>query len=715
MTTDHPSFHLRDKIAVIHLASPPVNSLGHALRTAVAAALQRAISAPEVEGILLMGAGKMFCGGAAIEEFDLPVRAEPTLRTIIDLMEASPKPILAAIHGNALGGGLELALGCHYRIATKDAKLGLPEVTLGLLPGGGGTQRLPRLIGVAAALELILTGTRIGAAEALACRLVDAVLDRDLEANAVAWLSRRLGDGTPAPLSARTVSPSDRDAPALQEARSKAAKKPGTQPAVSACIDCVEASIRLPFEEGLAFERQRFLELVASPTSKALRYLFFAEREVAKVPGLGSTRTTHMVGCAAVVGAGFMGTGIAMCFANAGIPVRILDLDSASLRRGLERIRATYGAMVERGKLAQQHMDERTALILPAQTYADLGTADLVVEAVYEDLEAKKQVFEQLSTVCAPDAILATNTSRLDIGEMAAASGRPGQVVGMHFFSPAHVMRLLEVVRAPGTSDTVLATTMDVGRRIGKLPVAVGMCDGFVGNRMVAVYLREAGFLLEEGAEPLQVDQALERFGMAMGPFAMMDMVGLDISWGARKRLAATRQKDLRYSHVADALCLQGRFGQKTGSGYYRYEPGSRTPLPDPEVTALIERCAHEAGFTRKPMTDEVIVERTIYALVNEGARILEEGIAARASDIDLIYVNGYGFPKWRGGPMFYAAQSGIENVIERIRGFCAEHGSIWTPARLLPELSPQGSLWKKAPAMQLAALKKVGKVPQPG
>ena len=685
-------YETHDRIAVIRMESPPVNSLAHSLRIVVFEALDAALQDGEIDAVVLCGAGQHFCGGAAIDEFNLPVRAEPSLKTIIDCMEASPKPILAAIHGSALGGGLELALGCHYRVATPGAQLGLPEITLGLLPGGGGTQRLPRLVGVEAALKMILSGERLDGASAARIGLVDDVLagaegaGNEVAYPAVAWLQSRLAAPLPAPLSKKTAWPDSADGGGefFEQATEKTDKMKGNQRAARSCVACVRASTEMDFEQGLAFERSRFLELVTSSESVSLRHLFFAERKAARVPGVPADLRPEAIAEAAVVGAGLMGSGIAMCFANAGIPVRLLELNEEALNRGMQRIEKTYADSVAKGRLAQAAMDHRMGLITPTPRYEDLASVDLVVEAVFEEMQVKQQVFSQLDAVCKPEAILATNTSRLDIDEIASVTQRPGRIIGMHFFSPANVMRLLEVVRARCTSDQTLTTVMRVGRLLHKLPVSVGVCDGFVGNRMVATYFREAGFLLEEGASPSQVDKALLDFGMAMGPFAMSDMVGLDISWAGRKRMAATRPKHLRYSKVADVLCESGRLGQKTGAGYFRYEPGSRKPQPDPEVDQIIVRCAAEAGIARRMIPDQEIVERMIYALVNEGAKILEDGVASRASDIDLIYVNGYGFPASRGGPMFFAQTMGLMEVSQRIRTFHEAHGFFWELSPLL-------------------------------
>lgn len=677
-------------VALLTLRNPPVNSLSAVLRTELHAAIEAALADGTVRALVLAGDGDYFCCGAEIREFNTPLPArEPTLRSLIAQIEGAAKPVVAAIHGAALGGGLELALGCHYRVAQAGASLGLPEVKLGVLPGGGGTQRLPRLVGVERALSMIGGGDPVDAQLAAEWGLVDEVCAKDLIERASAYALAVADD----PLAARIVGARPVAAPAdagvYERARQEAARRYRGCVAPLACVDCVEYAARSTLDDGLAYERERFLELVNGPQSKAQRHLFFAERAAVKLPP--EWRAQAPIATVGVVGAGTMGGGIAMSLANAGLNVVLVERDAQALARGRDVITKNYAATAAKGKLSAAQVEERQARIRTSLQLDDLHDADLVIEAAFEDMAVKREIFQALDRVCKPAAILASNTSRLDIDEIGGFTGRPAQVLGMHFFSPANVMRLLEVVKGRKTDGNVVAAVFRLARKMGKLPVLVGVCDGFVGNRMVSPYTREAHFLLEEGATPAQVDGALQRFGMAMGPLRMADMAGLDISWAFRKRMALTRPARLRYSRVADRLCEQGRFGQKTGSGFYRYEAGSRTPVEDPDVLALIDACAREDGVARRVISDEEIVQRTMYALVNEGARILEEGIARRASDIDVIYVNGYGFPVHRGGPLFYAEQQGLAQVLATIRQFHAGHGELWRPAPLLERLVAQG------------------------
>jgi len=689
------NYSVRGGTAVITLNNPPVNAMGHAVRQELAAHLDAAWADPQVQSIVVIGAGKLFCGGADVKAFNTPAsRAEPSSRTIVKRIEESAKPVIAAIHGSALGLGLEFAMGCHYRIAQRGAKLGLPEVKLGLLPGGGGTQRLPRLAGVEAALGMILEGNPVDADAALKIGLVDEVAAGELLPAALEFAARVAARGEHPVASRRQALPPAE--PGWFEAqRGKIAASRRGLPAPLECLACIEAAVTRPFDEGMAFERERFDVLVNGTESKALRHLFLAERAAAKIADLPADTPVGEVRQVAVIGAGTMGSGIAMSFASAGIPVAMLETKQEALDRGLATIRKNYAGTVAKGKLAQAEAEARIARIETTLDFARMADADLVIEAVFEDMDVKKDLFRKLDATCKAGAILATNTSRLDVNEIAASTSRPASVIGLHFFSPANVMRLVEVVRGKATAPQVIATSMAVARRVGKLPVLVGVCDGFVGNRMVAQYAREAEFLLEEGATPEQVDGALKKFGLAMGRFAMSDLAGLDISWASRKRAAATRPAHLRYSKVADRLCELGRFGQKTGAGFYRYEAGSRTPIPDPLVSQIVDECAREAGIQRRTIGDEEIVERCIYALVNEGAKVLEEGIAQRACDIDLIYVNGYGFPAWRGGPMFYAETVGLKKVYERVREFHEQQGEFWKPAPLLKKLAEEGKGFK--------------------
>jgi 3-hydroxyacyl-CoA dehydrogenase len=678
------------RVALLRLRNPPVNSLSAALRAELHAAIQAALADESVQALVLVGDGAFFCCGAEIREFNTPMSTrEPTLRTVIALIEGAAKPVVAAIHGAALGGGLELALGCHYRVALDGASLGLPEVKLGVLPGAGGTQRLPRIVGVERALTMIAQGDAIDTARALDWGLLDEVFADDLPQRAAAYALAHAD----APLADRNVGARKVAAPAdpgvYDRAREQAARRYRGCVAPMACVACVETAAKTTLQDGLAFERERFLELVNGSQSKAQRHLFFAERAAVKLPE--GWKAQSPIATVGVVGAGTMGGGIAMSLANAGLAVVLVERDAQALERGWAAIRKNYAATAAKGKLTAAQVEAREARIHTSLDVADLRDADLVIEAAFEDMDVKRQIFTALDAVCKPQAILASNTSRLDIDEIAGFTRRPAQVLGMHFFSPANVMRLLEVVRGRETDGNVIAAVFRLARQMGKLPVLVGVCDGFVGNRMVSPYTREAHFLLEEGASPAQVDNALQRFGLAMGPLRMADMAGLDISWAFRKRMAPTRPAHLRYSRVADSLCEQGRFGQKTGSGFYRYEAGSREPLEDPQVLALIEQCARQDGIAQRDITDDEIVQRTMYALVNEGARILEEGIARRASDIDVIYVNGYGFPAYRGGPLFYADEQGLPAVLAIIRRFHEAHGELWQPAPLLERLVAEG------------------------
>lgn len=677
-------------IVVLRIDSPPVNSISSHVRVDLGNHLTAALADDNVQAIVLTGTGKFFCAGADITEFNTPKsHIRPFLRELIATLENAGKPVIAAINGTTLGGGLELALGCHARVATESAKLGLPEVKLGILPGAGGTQRLPRIVGIPAALKIIVAGEPITARQALECGLIDdvAVNPVDTACDLAAAILR--GERTPrkidpAPM-AGIVSPS-----VFDDARQDAQRRYRGCIAPQECIACIEQTTHLPLEQGLAYEAGRFKFLVEGEQSKAQRHVFFAQRLAAKLPKAASTlaQSVRRVG---IVGSGTMGGGIAMSIANAGIPVVLVDQTDEAVQRGWEKVKRNYEVSSQNGRFTQAEVQARLALIQPTTDFNDLADCDLVIEAAFEDMIVKKDIFQRLDKLCKPDAILATNTSRLDINEIAAVTGRPDKVLGMHFFSPANVMRLLEVVKGEKTSDSVIATVFGLASQAGKIPVLVGVCDGFVGNRMVSHYTREAYFLLEEGASPAQIDGALRRFGMAMGPLEMQDMAGLDISWAARKRQATSRPAHLRYSSVADRICEMGRYGQKTGSGFYRYEQGSRKPIPDPEIDVVIARCAAEAGITRRQISDDEIVARTIYALVNEGARIVQDGIAQRPSDIDVVYVSGYGFPMFRGGPMFYADTVGLPTVLETIQRFHTDHGEYWTPAPLLIALAESG------------------------
>lgn len=685
------SYQRLENTGVITIDSPPVNALSVAVRQGLLNCLAEGIADEAVNSLVLICAGRTFIAGADITEFDRPPEA-PWLDEVIAAFEASPKPIVAAIHGTALGGGLETALGCHYRVAVSTAKCGLPEVSLGLVPGAGGTQRLPRLVGPVAALEMIASGTPINATRAFELGLVDTLVAGELLEGALAFARqlpmdasrlRRVRD--------MTADNTGFDGGLFEACRKDFAKKRRGFDAPQRAIDCVEIATTTEIDAGLRREREIFDACLHSDQSKAQRHIFFAERNASKIPDVPKDTPVRPLRSGAVIGAGTMGGGIAMNFANAGIPVYLVDASQEGLDRGLAVIEKNYASGVQKGRMTQAQMDKTMALIRPTLSYNDLADVDIVIEAVFEEMALKKSVFKELDAVCKADAILATNTSTLDINEIASSISRPEQVIGLHFFSPANIMRLLEIVRGEKTAKDVIATAFALSKAIRKVGVLVGVCDGFVGNRMVHPYIRESMFLLEEGATPQQVDKAITEFGMAMGPHAMSDLAGLDVGWRIRKRQAASRPADERYSAIADKICELGHYGQKTGRGFYIYDPKSRAATPDPEVEAL---CVAEAALNhveRRTITTEEIVERCIYALINEGARLLEEGIALRASDIDVIYVYGYGFPAFRGGPMCYADMVGVKNVYERVAAFHKTHGALWEPAPLLEKLARDG------------------------
>ncbi len=683
---DVAQYAVRDGIAVITLNNPPVNGLGNALRAAIMQCLQKAEADPAVKAAILIGSAKAFSGGADIREFGQK-REKPDLPEVNDQQDAMKKPLAAAIGGFALGGGLELALACHYRIALPRTQIGLPEVKLGILPGSGGTQRLPRAIPMAEAVRMMTTGSTISSERAKELGVVDEIVQGDLLDSAISFIKQKIGK--PLPRIRDQKAKLDGDASAFfAQVRSQVAKESRGYPAPLEIVACAEAAATRPFDEGRKFERERFNVLVNTAESKALRHAFFAERQTSKIPDVPEDTPVRAVKQAAVVGAGTMGGGIAMSFANAGIPVTLIEMSQEPLDRGLKKIRDNYSATVSKGRLKQEEMDRRMSLITPRTGLDAVNHADIIVEAVFERMAVKQEVFRKLDAIAKPGAILASNTSTLDVNRIAAATGRPQDVVGTHFFSPANVMRLLEVVRGAKTGKDVLATTMKLGKTLKKVPVVSGVCDGFIGNRMLEKYGQQSLFLLDEGATPAQVDAALTKWGLAMGPFAMYDMAGNDIGWEIRKRRYQERP-DFVYSKFADRVCEQGRFGQKTGKGFYRYEAGSRKPVPDPEVENMLVQYRRELGVSPRKIGDEEIVERCIYALVNEGAYILEEGIALRASDIDMVYLTGYGFPPYRGGPMFYADTVGLSNILSAIEGFRKGYqGAQWKPAPLLVRLA---------------------------
>lgn len=694
------NYELRGNVAVITLDNPPVNGLGHATRLGITSGVERAQSDPAVKAIVITGAGKAFSGGADIKEFGTPkALAEPNLLSVILALEASTKPIVAAIHSVCMGGGLELALGCHYRVAAPGTQVALPEVKIGLIPGAGGTQRLPRVIGVENAMNMIVSGEAVKSemlAQAPGQKLFDKLVDGDLMAGALAYAAE-VADlhqkGGPLPL-VRNLKVTHPNADGyVQFVKNMVGGMSKNFPAPLKCVEAVAGSLKLPFDAGMKLEREIFTSLMFTPESKALRHAFMAERATSKIPDVPADTPVRDIKKLAVIGAGTMGGGIAMNFLNAGIPVTILEMKQEALDKGVGIIRKNYEAQVKKSKLKSDKLDARMAMLSTTLNYADLKDADMVIEAVFEDLGVKETVFKTLDEVMKPGAILASNTSTLDVNKIAAFTKRPQDVIGMHFFSPANVMKLLEVVRGEKTAKDVLATVMQIGKKIKKTTVVSGVCDGFIGNRMIEQYSRQAGFLLEEGCTPAQVDKAMEKFGMAMGPFRMGDLAGNDVGWYIRKR-RYLEKPNLRYSKTADLLCEMGRFGQKTGAGWYDYVAGKRDAIPSPIVVEMIEKHRKDLGITPRKISDDEIVHRLVYALVNEGAKIVDEGIALRASDIDMVYLTGYGFPLHRGGPMNYADTVGLFNVVAAMKRFAAnplDDAEFWQPAPLLAKLAAEG------------------------
>jgi 3-hydroxyacyl-CoA dehydrogenase len=691
-------YQVHGVVAVITLSNPPVNGLGHATRLRLTDNLQKANLDPAVKAVVLTGSGKAFSGGADIKEFGTPrALAEPNLHSVILAVENSSKPVVAAIHSVCMGGGLELALACHYRIAAPGCNVALPEVKLGLLPGAGGTQRLPRVLGVEPALNMIVSGEPVKS-EVLARIPGQKLFDQMASsANSLAQESlsfaQAISDTRPLPL-VRNLPCSHPEGDAyFQFARNMVKGMAKNFPAPLKCVDAVEAATRRRFAEGLLFERELFVNLMLTPESRALRHVFMAERAASKIPDVPSDTPLREIRSLAVIGAGTMGGGIAMNFLNAGIPVKILEMKQDALDRGLATVRKNYEAQVKKGKLKQDKLDERMSLLSTTLSYDDLKDADMVIEAVFEEMGVKEKVFRELDRVMKPGAILASNTSTLDLNRIAAFTSRPQDVIGTHFFSPANVMRLLEVVRGDKTARDVLATVMALGKKIKKTAVVSGVCDGFIGNRMIEQYGRQSGFLLDEGCTPEQVDKAMEKFGFAMGPFRMWDLAGNDIGWAIRKR-RYVEKPGMKYSKTADLLCEKGRFGQKTGAGWYDYAPGKRDAIPNPEVIEMIDAHRNSLGIMPRKVPDEEIVQRLVYALVNEGAHILEQGIASKAGDIDMVYLMGYGFPVYRGGPMLYADQVGLFNVVQSMNRFAQnplDDAGFWKPAPLLARLVAEG------------------------
>ncbi len=687
---------IRGDVAVITLDNPPVNGLGYDTRIGIVNGLEQALNDAAVKAIVITGAGKAFSGGADIREFGTPKAiAEPNLLSVILALEASAKPIVAAIHSVAMGGGLELALGCHYRVTAPGAQIALPEVKIGLIPGAGGTQRLPRVLGLENALNMIVSGEPVPSemlAKAPGQKLFDKVIEGDLLDGAIAF-AREVADKRPLPL-VRHLKVEHPTAQAyLQFARNTVGAMSRNYPAPLKCVDAVAASTTMKFDEGMKLEREIFIALMMTPECKALRHAFMAERATTKIPDVPADTPVREVKKLAVIGAGTMGGGIAMNFLNAGIPVVMLEMKQEALDRGVATIRKNYEAQVKKGKLKQDKYDQRMSLLATTLKYDDLKDCDMVIEAVFEDMAVKEQVFKTLDEVMKPGAILASNTSTLDVNKIASFTKRPQDVIGTHFFSPANVMKLLEVVRGEKTAKDVLATVMAIGKKIRKTCVVSGVCDGFIGNRMIEQYSRQAGFLLEEGCTPAQVDKAVEKFGFAMGPFRMGDLAGNDVGWYIRKR-RYVEKPHLRYSKTADLLCELGRFGQKTGAGWYDYQAGKRDAIPSKLVEEMIAKHRAELGITPRKISDEEIVQRLVFALVNEGARIVEEGIALRASDIDMVYLTGYGFPPFRGGPMCYADTVGLFNVVQAMKRFAKnpnDDAKFWEPAPLLARLAAEG------------------------
>lgn len=688
-------YEKQDDVALMTVDNPPVNPLSSGVRQGLYDGVSQALADDDVKAVVLTGAGRAFIAGADISEFGAAASEGPGLHEVLSLMEGSSKPLVAALNGTAFGGGLEVALCCDYRVAAPAAPVGLPEVKLGLLPGAGGTQRLPRLIGAEKALQFILSGDPIPAPKARELGIVDEVIDGDIVAGAIEFARKVVAEGGKL-RKIRDESDkveSDRDNQEIfAEARKNAARRMRGRFAPEMIIQCVEAAVNLgDFDAGMKVEQENFRKCLEHPQREALIHVFFSEREVAKIPDVPKDTPVKDIKSAGVVGCGTMGGGITMCFANAGIPVTVLEMNAEALEKGLGVIRRNYEIQVQRGRMKEDDLDKRMKLITGTTSYSDLGDADVVIEAVYENLDVKKEVFEKFEEVMKPGAVIASNTSGLDLDAMANVTSRPEDVIGLHFFSPANVMRLLEVVRGEKSSKSTIATAMKLGKTLGKVAVLSGNAPGFIGNRMLAGYTRQAGEIILQGATPYQVDKVMQEFGMPMGPFQMNDLVGLDLGWRARK-LSGMKPEDVPITaRVADKLCEMERFGQKTNRGFYIYPEGSRAGQPDPEVVKLVEETSAELGIERREISDEEVLKRCLYALINEGARILEDGIAIRPCDIDIVYINGYGFPEVVGGPMFWADKQGLDNIYQDICKFQEEYGDFWKPAPLLERLAKEG------------------------
>lgn len=690
------NYEIKEGVALVTFQNPPVNGMSHALRLGIVQAVDKAEADPSVQSMVLTGSQSAFSGGADVTEFGTPkVLQQPILRAVIEALEQCEKPVVAAIQGVCLGGGLELAMGAHYRIAKADAQIGLPEVKLGLLPGAGGTQRLPRALGLEKALEMITSGTIVRAKTLADSNLLDRVVEDDLIAAAIAFAQELAVNKAPLKRLRDLQVTSQTDAQTLlQTVREKLQASSKNFPAPVKCLETVQASIDMPFEQGLAFERQLFLGLMSSPESQALRHIFAAERAALKIPDIPADTPLREIKQVAVIGAGTMGGGIAMNFLNIGLPVVMLEMKQEALDRGVATIRRNYENTMKKGRLTAEQVEQRMGLLSTTLSYDDLAQADLIIEAVFEEMGVKKAVFTELDRFAKPGAILASNTSTLDVDQIADFTKRPEDVIGLHFFSPANVMQLLEIVRGAKTAKDVLATSIQIGRKIGKKPVVSGVCDGFIGNRMLYPYRVAADQLVLAGASPSQVDKALENFGMAMGPYRVGDLAGLDIGWAIRKRKAAENPSVPYEPVIADKLCEAGRYGQKTGMGWYKYEAGNRQPIVDPVVEQIIDDFRKAKGIEPRQFSEAEIVQRCLYALVNEGAKILEEGIALRASDIDVVYLYGYGFPAYRGGPMNYAQQVGLFNVVRSMQRYAresADAAAFWQVAPLLAKHAESG------------------------
>ena len=695
----HVLYRQSGAVGVITINNPPVNALAKDVRISIAELIDLAQTDKLIKAIVICGAGRNFCGGADIREFNTPNRAvRPMTRHLMNLVEESDKPVVAAIHGPTLGGGLELAMGCHYRIVDSEAKLGLPEVHRGVVPGAGGTQSLPRLVGFRKGLEMITSGTPVDAATALEIGLVDRIVtDADLVARAIAYASKLVEQNVvPRRTSEIEIDLNLKEGEAVvAEVRARLEKSARGMEAPFRCLESVANTLTMSFQDGWAREAEISEEAVASDESRSLVHSFFAERQTSKIPDIPADIPRRKIEKVAILGAGTMGGGIAMSFANAGMDVTVIEASQENLDKGLARIEGNYDVTRKRGRLTDEEMAARMACISGSVDMAAVSEADLVIEAVFEEMEVKKSVFTELDRLAKDGAILATNTSTLDVDAIAAITKRPEDVLGLHFFSPANVMTLLEVVRAEKTSKDIIATVLDLSKKLGKTGVVVGVCDGFVGNRMLAPYFRQCDFLVEEGALPQDVDRVIETFGFRMGPFRVYDLAGLDISWAIEKRRAETRPAEERFSPLLGRICDLGRYGQKTGAGWYKYEDG-RTAVPDPLIETMLTERSAEMGINRRDISDEEILQRCIYSLINEGAKILEEDLAIRASDIDVIWQHGYGFPRWRGGPMFYADTVGLAEVVKTLDHFHAEWGDKWEPTALLRQLADSGSSFKE-------------------